>query len=199
MAADPLRDSSSHFYNAQWKAFAKWAKNDKGIPSKDLSYITLAEYFVHVYSENKQVNTIKVHRAAIASVLKMLNPPTVLQEETIHNIIRRMTILRPRTQEVLPRWHLSVVFKGVMKPPFAINGSDRNIPLELLSYKTAFLITLATGSCGSELVALTCAQHNPEFKMLERVNLFVRHYLKDMAADTELQDLPLVAARTALH
>ena len=77
MAADSLRDSSSHVYNAQWKAFAKWA-NDKGIPSKDLSYITLAEYLIHLYSENKQVNTIKVHRAAITSVLKMLNPPTVL-------------------------------------------------------------------------------------------------------------------------
>ena len=30
-------------------------------------------------------------------------------------------------------------------------------------------------------------------------NVFARHYLKDMAADTELQDLPMVAARTALH
>ena len=30
-------------------------------------------------------------------------------------------------------------------------------------------------------------------------NVFVRHYLKDMAADTELQDIPMVAARTALH
>ena len=29
--------------------------------------------------------------------------------------------------------------------------------------------------------------------------VFVRHYLKDMAADTELQDLPMLAARTALH
>ena len=126
MAADPLSDSSRHVYNSQWKAFAKWA-NDKGIQSKDLSYITLAEYLVQLYMESKQVNTIKVHRAAIASVLKMLNPPTVLQEDTIHNIIRWMSILRPRTQEVLPRWHLSVVLKGLMKPPFAINGSDRNI------------------------------------------------------------------------
>ena len=127
MAADPLHNSSSHVYNAQWKASSKWG-NDKGIPSKDLSYITLAEYLVHLYLENKQVNTIKAQRATIASVLKMLNPPTVLQEETIHNIIRRMTILRPRTQEVLPRWHLSVVLKCLMKPPFTINGSDRNIP-----------------------------------------------------------------------
>ena len=30
-------------------------------------------------------------------------------------------------------------------------------------------------------------------------NVFVRHYLKGMAANTELQDIPLVAARTALH
>ena len=30
-------------------------------------------------------------------------------------------------------------------------------------------------------------------------NVFVRQYLKDMAANTEVQDLPLVAARTALH
>ena len=28
-------------------------------------------------------------------------------------------------------------------------------------------------------------------------NVSVRHYLRDMAADTELQDIPLVAARTA--
>ena len=123
MAADPLWDSSSNIYNSQWKALAKWA-NDKGIQSKDLSYVTVAEYLVHLFTENKQVNTIKVHRASIASVLKMLNPPTALQEDTIHNIICRMSILSPRTQEVLPRWHLSVVLKGLMKPPFAINGSD---------------------------------------------------------------------------
>ena len=90
--------------------------------------------------KTSKLKTIKVYRAAIASVLKMLNPPTVLQEDTIHNIIRRMSILCPRTQEVLPRWHLSVVLKGLMKRSLAINGSDRNISLELLSYKTAFLI-----------------------------------------------------------
>ena len=65
------------------------------------------------------MNTIKVHRASIDSVLKMLNPLTALQEDTIHNIIHRMSILCPRTQEVLPRWHLSIVLKGLMKPPFA--------------------------------------------------------------------------------
>ena len=108
MAADPLRDSSSNVNNSQWKAFAKWA-NDKGIQSQDLSYITLAEYLVHLFTQNKQVNTIKVHRASIASFLKKLNLPNQLQEDTIHNVIRRMSILRPRTQVVLQKWHRSVV------------------------------------------------------------------------------------------
>ena len=166
MVADPLRDSSSNVYNSQSKAFAKWA-NNKGIQSKDLSYVTLTEYLVHLFTENKQVNTIKVHRDSIASVFKMFNLPTALQEDTIHNIIPRMSILRPRTQEVLPRWHLSVVLKGLMKPLFTINGSDRNLSLELLSYKTAFLVTLATGARGSELVALSRAPHNLDFKTLD--------------------------------
>ena len=90
----------------------------------------------------------------------------MLQEDTIHNVIRRMSLLRPQTQEVLPRWHLRVVLKGLMKPLFAINGSDRDLSLELLSYKTAFLITLATGDRGSELVALF-PPHILDFKTLD--------------------------------
>ena len=159
MAANPLRDSSSNVYNSHWKAFALWANNKDILPS-DLSYITLAEYLVYLFSQNKKVNTILVHKASISSVLKLLNPPTAIQEGTLHNVIRRMTILRPREQEVLPRWHLSVVLKGLMKPPFAINGTDRHISLELLSYKTTFLVPLATDARGSELVALSRASHN---------------------------------------
>ena len=165
MAADPLRDSSSYVYNSQWKAFALWT-NNKGILPNDLSFITLAEYLVYLFSQNKKVNNILVHKASISSVLKLLNPPTAIQEYTLHNVIHRMTILRPREQEVFPRWHLSVVLKGLMKPPFAINGTDRHISLELLSYKTAFLVALASGARGSELVALSRASHNLEFTTL---------------------------------
>ena len=165
MAANPLRDSSSNVYNSHWKAFALWA-NNKGILPSDHSYITLAEYLVYLFSQNKKVNTIQVHKASISSVLKLLNPPTAIQEETLHNVIRRMAILRLREQEVLPKWNLSVVLKGLMKPPFAIHSTDKNISLEILSYKTAFLVALATGARGSELVALSRASHNLEFSTL---------------------------------
>ena len=82
------------------ETFTKWAK-DKWMQTKDLSFIMLAEYLLHLFNENKQVNTIKVHRSAIASVLKMLNPPTPLQKDTIHNILHTMSILRPRFQDIV--------------------------------------------------------------------------------------------------
>ena len=120
---------------------------------------------LHLFNQNKQVNT-KVYQSAIASVLKILNPPTPLQEDTIHNLLCAMSIQRPRSQEILPKWHLSVVFKALMKPPFTVDGSDKNISLQLLSYKTAFLVALATGARGSELVALSRANHNLTFSRL---------------------------------
>ena len=54
-----------------------------------------------------------------------------------------------------------------MKPPFAINGSDRNLSSELLSYKTAFLVALATGARELELVALSRAAHNLDLSTLD--------------------------------
>ena len=69
MAVDPLRDSSSNVYNSQWKSFAFWATT-RANAKKDLSYIMLVEYLIHLFNENQQVNTIKVHWSAIASVLK---------------------------------------------------------------------------------------------------------------------------------
>ena len=131
MAADPLRDSSSNVYNSHWKAFALWA-NNKGILPNDLSLITLSEYLVYLFSQNKKVNTILVHKASISSVLKLLNPPMAIQESTLHKVLRRMTIHRLREQEVLPRWHLSVVLKGLMKPPFAIKGTETHFPVTLI-------------------------------------------------------------------
>ena len=92
MVANPLRDSSSTAYNSHWKVFALWANNKGNLPS-DLSYITLAEYLVYLFSQNKKVNTIQVHKASNSSVLKLLNPPTAIQEETLHNVIRRMSSL----------------------------------------------------------------------------------------------------------
>ena len=124
MAAKPLRNSSGNVYNSHWETFILWA-NNKGFLPSDLSYVTLAEYLVYLFWQHKKMNTIQVHQASISSVLKILNPPTALPEETLHHVIRRMTILRPREQDVLPKWLLSVVLKGLLKPPLPLTAQTK--------------------------------------------------------------------------
>ena len=80
MAATPFRNSSGNVYNSHWKTITLWA-NNKGFLRSDISYVTLAEYLVYLFSQHKKMNAIQVHKASISSVLKILNP-TALQEET---------------------------------------------------------------------------------------------------------------------
>ena len=87
MASASIRDSSSHLYNTHWKLFTDWLAS-KDIPTQSASYHQLADYLVHMFNQNKQVNTIKVHRSSVTSALRLLNPPNQLQNNTITNLLR---------------------------------------------------------------------------------------------------------------
>ena len=71
-----------------------------------------------------------------------------------------MAIHRTRTIQVLPKWCPSVILNAFFMPLFMNNGSDKKIPLDLLTFKTAFLMSLESAAHGSELVALSWAEHN---------------------------------------
>ena len=161
MASASIRDSSSHLYNTHWKLFTD-SLASKDIPTQSASYHYLADYLVHMFNHNKQVNTIKVYPSSITSALRLLNPPNQLQDDTITNLARAQAIQRPRTMQVLPEWRTSVVLKAFFKPLFTNNGSNK-ILLDLLTFKTAFLVSMESAALGSDLVALSWANHNITF------------------------------------
>ena len=74
-----------------------------------------------------------------------------------------MAIQRPRTTQVLPKWCPSVILNAFFMPLFTNNGSDKKIPLDLLTFKTAFLMSLESAAHGSELVVLSRAHNNITF------------------------------------
>ena len=161
MASASIRDSSSHLYNTHWKLFTDWLAF-RDIPTQSASYHYLADHLVHMFNQNKQVNTIKVHPSSITRALRLLNPPNQLQDDTISNLAKDKAIQRPRTTQVLPKWRPSVVLKAFFKPLFTNNGSDK-ILLDFLTFKTAFLVSLESAARGSDLVALSWANHNITF------------------------------------
>ena len=65
-------------------------------------------------------------------------------------MIRNFLIERPPTRILVPQWSLSLVLRGLQAPPFEPLNS---ISLKALSYKTVFLLALASGKHRSEIHA----------------------------------------------
>ena len=102
-------------------------------------------------------STIKVHRAAITSVLKHLHP-RMTESVLLGDLISRIELERPRGTRELPKFDLDLVLRQFLKPPFTDrNGSDADIPLLTMAHKVTFLLALATGARSSEIHALSRA------------------------------------------
>ena len=111
-----------------------YCRKDK-INPLNASDAVIADYLVYLFEvKNLLVNTIKVHRAAISSVVKHLRPE-VLNSTTLKDLVHRLELERPRVKRVYPKFDLGLVLQQFLKPPFTdSSGSDLKIPLKTLAY-----------------------------------------------------------------
>ena len=153
-AKRPQRVSSAAVYDGQWNAFVDFCRANQYDPLSG-SESNIAEYLLSMFERNCAPATIKVHRAAISSVLKHLHPD-ISKNALIGDIITRFDQERPRTKQSLPKFCIDTVLEQLMKPPFIDSkGTDHGITKLLYAYKLAFLLGMATGARSSELHALS--------------------------------------------
>ena len=155
LAAQPQRDSSAELYDKQWDLFAAYCAERDWAPEQASSQ-ELTHYLTYLFLDRGLAPaTVKVHRAAITSVLSLgeYNPT---EDVILSRLIRRFDRDRPRVTRITPKWSLTIVLEQFLRPPFVQGNptSDRHIPLNLLLYKTTFLLALACGARRSELHAL---------------------------------------------
>ena len=150
----------------------------------------VASYLVHLFHRGLKPATIKVHRAAVQSVLKHI-APQLASSALLHDLCKRFEIERPRTVRVLPKFDLNLVLWQMLKPPFVdkAGGTDYRIPLSTMVAKVTFLLALATGSRTSELHALSRArgaltwERFPEGKRVVSMKPFPRFLAKNDRPD----------------
>ena len=154
-AAVPQRDSTSGLYDKQWKAFSQFCRT-KSVHPLNSTEIVISEYLVNMFQGGAQPSTIKVHKAAILSVLCHVTPE-LPDSVIIKNCVRRFEVERPRTHRVLPKFDINLVLWQLLKPPFTSEDgkSDRDIPLDIFVCKVTFLLALACGKRSSEMHAFT--------------------------------------------
>ncbi|KAJ8041236.1 hypothetical protein HOLleu_11989 [Holothuria leucospilota] len=104
-------------------------------------------------STMKQVSTIRNYRSAISSIHKGFpDGSNIGSNKTIGHLLKGMFNKRPPQEHLSPSWSINEVLAVLAKPPYE---PIHNTSLELLTYKTLFLVAAASARCRSELHALT--------------------------------------------
>ena len=153
-AKRPQRLSTAGLYDKQWESFTDHCKANN-IEPFEATIGDIASYLLHKFNSGLQPATIRVHRAAIASVLKHTNLD-VSGNTIINDMLKRFDLERPRVKRTLPQFDIGLVLNQFLRPPFIDRqGSDLKIPLPMLAYKVSFLLALASGSRASEIHALS--------------------------------------------
>ena len=149
--ARPQRASTLATYEHKWQKFSDWC-NGRKINPLNINESQLADFLLHLFTIKKFApRSIAVYRTAISATIKNLGGEDFGHNSRLSAMIKHFMVERPPTRKLVPQWSLSLVLRALREPPFEPMDS---ISFKALTYKTVFLLALASGRRRSELHAL---------------------------------------------
>ncbi|MEE9220529.1 MAG: hypothetical protein V3U34_03240 [candidate division NC10 bacterium] len=113
----------------------------------------LADYLVELFQVRElALNTIIGHKSAISATWRLAGLPNLTLSPLITTLVEGFRVRRPTVRETFPPWDLSVVLNYLMGPPFEPLSKAS---LKFVTFKTVFLLALASAARRSELHALS--------------------------------------------
>ena len=147
----PQRECSRRVYDSRWVIFQKWAQENQVDFTKP-SIPQVAEFLNHLFTDkNLKPRTIAGYRTSVADGLGSAGQ-MVSQSLDLNCLIASFHRDRPSANRSIPNWDLSQVLLALTRPPFEpLAKAD----LKILTFKTVFLLALASGKRRSEIHAWT--------------------------------------------
>ena len=147
----PQRESSRKVYQSRWTIYGQWCTENK-VDITSTAVPQVAEFLNYLFTvKNLKPVTITGYRTAIADALGSQGE-FISKSLELNRLIASFTRDRPKPNRSIPTWDLSLVLLGLTKPPFEPLSEA---PLKWLTYKTVFLLALASGKRRSEIHAWT--------------------------------------------
>ena len=147
----PQRDSTKKVYRARWWKHCDWCKEQHKHPLSTTIPL-LAEFLNFLFTEMKfRPGTIEGYKTAIADHLRFCSEIDINNNIHIANLIKSFHKDQPRKKDIFPRWNLALVLNHLSQAPFEPLATA---PIKYVTWKTAFLTLLASGSRCSEVHAL---------------------------------------------
>ena len=123
---------------------------NKSVDFRNPSIKQIADFLLHLFQEkNLQPSTIDGYRSAIADKLGNTSI-NVGKDDNLTRLLDSFHRDRPKGRRGVPAWNLSLVLHQLTKAPFE---PLRKASLKHLTFKTVFLLALASGKRRSEIHA----------------------------------------------
>ena len=156
----PQAKSSLGIYEARWRVFSSWCQGRGEDPFK-ASTPLIADFLLFLFKDQKRrPSTITGYRTAIAGALKSSQGVDYGKDPSLTSLILSFFREQPKPVRSFPAWDLGLVMKVLTRAPFE--------PLHLaemkyLTWKTAFLVLLASGARRGEV-------HSFDFKKVRHAS-----------------------------
>ena len=112
----------------------------------------LTEFLLYLHKEkNLSQGTVKSYRSAICTTIRQSGGPDLASDPILRELVNSLKIIGPKPIPRVPDWDVFIVLEALKSNPFE---PPEKCTLENWSYKTAFLMALATAKRRSELHAL---------------------------------------------
>ena len=147
--AQPIRSSSLAIYESKWRAFCGWCDKRKADPFQ-ASVIQIADFLSDKFQEGKALSTLAGYRTAITKTLAHFRSDNLSENPQLSALLKGFEIARPVTSPKFVEWDLALVLNALMQSPFE---PLEKAHLKLLTWKTAFLVMLASARRGGEVHA----------------------------------------------
>ncbi len=142
--------SSLKVYEGKWKIFSDWC-GERNRDPLETSVIDISELLVYLRDAKKlQPRTIEGYRTAIGNTLKVVKGLNIGQDVNLSNLMASFYREREEKSSNVP-WNLALVLRKLSQEPFE---PIMECELKYLTWKTVFLLALATGKRRSELHAM---------------------------------------------
>jgi integrase len=146
--------STRKTYNAGWADFVAWCRRNNKHPHT-VHVPTFLNYFQEGLDNGYNYNTMKSRGSAISAChpvfQKRIGRHNALMKcPAVQKFFKGAMLRFPPKKELVPPWDLPTVLDALARHPFE---PIETIPLNMLSYKTAFLVAIASASRTCELKA----------------------------------------------
>lgn len=118
----------------------------------------MANFFVYLHEERGcKANTVAGYRAAIATIHAGWRGRSVSSNTDLSSLIKGIFNSNPCVRPLLPNWDLPSVLLALCESPFEPLSTCH---IKYLSWKTVFLVAMATAARVGELQALSTNFNN---------------------------------------